>query len=236
MSAEAPQILDNLSRVRDLMARACRRSGRDPGDVTLVAVTKAARLEWIRVLLDAGVRTLGESRPQQLLDRAAQLDSAVDWHLIGPLQRNKVRPVLRVARLIHSVDSLRLLERIETVAREIDTRARVLLEVNVSGEVSKHGLAPDAVRELRGIDRQFPHVEVCGLMTMAPAVSDPEEARPVFRGLRELRDSLRERGAWGSTLTELSMGMSGDFEVAIEEGASLVRIGSALFEGLTAAD
>ncbi len=213
------------------MDAACRRCGRDPASVHLVAVTKYADLAWVRQLPALGVRILGESRPQQLIERAREPGADVEWHLIGHLQRNKVRPVLPVAALIHSVDSLRLLQRIDQLAAEMQLRPRVLLEVNVTGESSKDGFAPLELSDAWGTIAALSHVRIEGLMTMAALVDEPESARPAFERLRMFRDEL-QRLAPGHSLPELSMGMSNDFEVAIEEGATYVRVGSLLFEGL----
>ena len=214
--------------MRRRIEAACARSGRDPAAVRLVAVTKYAPMEAVRELVALGHRDLGENRPQQLLERAGLLNGAeVTWHLIGHLQRNKARKVLPVASLIHSVDSVRLMEAIDRLAVELSLRPRVLLEVNVSGEGSKDGFEPGVLREAWGEITRMEHVELAGLMTMAPYSDDPETARPVFQSLRELRDELTATGAL--PLPELSMGMSGDFEVAIEEGATIVRMGSLLF-------
>lgn len=211
------------------MVRAADRSGRNPADVRLVAVTKYASLEAVRALVELGVDALGESRPQQFAQRVAELDAPVNWHFIGTLQRNKVRLVLPHAALIHSVDSLRLLERVNQVAIELGLAPRLLLEVNISGEKSKHGFTPTALEhDWDQLVRSHPG-QIVGLMTMAPASDDPEQTRPCFRGLRDLRDRLARRSRQ-IELSELSMGMSGDFEVAIEEGATLIRVGSALFE------
>lgn len=200
----------------------------------LVAVTKYAPLDSVRALVDLGVVTLGESRPQQFAQRVAELDRAVDWHFIGHLQRNKVRMVVPHASLIHSIDSLRLLERVNQAASETDTSPRVLLEVNVSGEGSKDGFSPESLdREWEQLIAMTP-ARIVGLMTMAPAGDDPEQARPCFRALRHLRDELARRSPASIDLRELSMGMSGDFEVAVEEGATLIRVGSALFAGIAA--
>jgi len=221
-------VADRLTSVRSRIAAACGRAGRDPGSVRLVAVTKYASIEAVRELLALGHRDLGENRPQQLLERASLLDGfAPTWHLIGPLQRNKARKVLPVAALTHSVDGPRLLEAVDRLAGELSLRPRVLLEVNVSGEETKHGLSPEELREAWLRVASCRHVEVTGLMTMAPYAEDPELARPVFRALRHLRDELAAEGPLA--LPELSMGMSGDFEVAIEEGATIVRVGSSLF-------
>ncbi|GDY08146.1 YggS family pyridoxal phosphate enzyme [Planctomycetia bacterium] len=226
------RLADNLQRVRSEIAAACERVGRSPNEVTLVAVTKYAELAWVRRLVELGFRDLAENRPQQFVERAEQLPPEIRWHLIGHLQRNKVKLVLPRTTLIHSVDSLRLLERISEVAAEQSLRPRVLLEVNVSGEDSKDGLPVAELTSQWDALQAVPNVDVVGLMTMAPLTDDPAAARPVFRALRQLQDDLAARAASHTQLTELSMGMSGDFVVAIEEGATLVRIGSRLFEGL----
>lgn len=222
----------NRSAVRQRIAAACARSRRDPKDVTLVAVTKYAKLEWVRELTQQGEIELGESRPQQLVARAAELATPVHWHLIGSLQRNKVRMVLPAAALIHSVDSVRLLDAIDRIAGELSVTPRVLLEVNLSGEEAKHGFTRDQLLASWDQVAQFTRVRVEGLMTMAAYSAEPEAARPVFAELRQLRDELRARTGDAAVLPQLSMGMSGDFEVAIEEGATMVRIGSALWENL----
>jgi pyridoxal phosphate enzyme (YggS family) len=232
MSAMSDRLADNLQSVTEEIVAACSRAGRSPEEVTLVAVTKYAELDWIRRLIELGVRQLAENRPQQLLDRAEQLPTEVHWHMIGHLQRNKVKPLLPRTVLIHSVDSLRLLERISALAAELSLRPRVLIEVNVSGEESKDGLLNSELNAQWDTIQAVPNVEVAGLMTMAPQTSDSSVARRVFRSLRQLRNELAARAAPQVKLTELSMGMSGDFAVAIEEGATLVRIGSRLFEGL----
>lgn len=224
------RLAENLAGIRERIAAACLRSGRDPNDVTLIAVTKYTPLDRVRELVGLGHLTLGESRPQQLLERAGLLPSGVEWHLIGHLQRNKVRSILPVMALIHSIDSLRLLKRIDQVAGELGLRPRVLLQVNVSGERTKDGF-PMAELETRWSEvLGYRHVEVRGLMTMAPLTEDDTLIRPVFRGLRELRDRLNVMSP-EPCLRELSMGMSGDFDIAIEEGATLVRLGSLLFDG-----
>ena len=222
----------NYEKVQERIRAACKRVGRAAEEVRLVAVTKYAQIEWIEPLLEAGVSDLGENRPQQLIERAAVLPQTVRWHMIGHLQRNKVRPILPVVEWIHSVDTLRLLERIDRLAAELKLKPRLLLEVNVSGEETKFGFSPDELNEQWERVLECEHVELCGLMTMAPFVQDPEQTRPVFRQLRQLRDQLQTRSGTKAHLSELSMGMSNDFEVAVEEGATMVRIGSLLFEGL----
>lgn len=224
-------IAANYRQVRQRIEAACRRSGRDPTSVELVAVTKYARLDWVEALIALGVTELGESRPQQLVERAGRIAAKVHWHLIGHLQRNKVRSVMPVTTLIHSADSLRLLDAIERIAGEFDSRPRVLIEVNLSGEQAKHGYQIEELRTVWKDVMKLERVQVEGLMTMAAYSADPEGARETFARLRLLRDELQGHSP-GARLAHLSMGMTGDFEVAIEEGATIVRIGSALWHGL----
>ncbi len=235
MDSVTTRIAANHARVVEQIEAACRRSGRTAAEVRLVAVTKSATVAWIEALVTLGVRDLGESRPQKLCERAALFDPSVRWHLIGQLQRNKVRKVLPVAGWIHSVDSWPLLNRIDEISGELGVRPRLLLEVNVSREVAKSGFAPHELSEAWHHVAAAKHVEVAGLMTMAPLSDSAATARPVFAGLRALRDQLKSRDP-SIELPELSMGMSGDFEVAIEEGATLVRVGTSLFEGLEGGD
>jgi pyridoxal phosphate enzyme (YggS family) len=218
----------NVAAVKQRIAEAAARSGRTSDNVTLVAVTKYAQDEWVASL--SGVHPIfGENRPQQLAERVPQFDDKIQWHLIGQLQRNKVRLSLPLAHTIHSVDSWRLLDRIELIGTELQLHPRVLIEVNVSGESAKAGFTPETLRKEAAKLTDLKSVHVAGLMTMAPA-GDAESTRCVFSNLRELRDQLAT--STGLELSELSMGMSGDFEVAIEEGATIVRVGSRLFEGL----
>ncbi len=226
------RIRQNLAEVRERMAQAARRSGRSPESIQLVAVTKFAEEEAIRALVEAGCTILGESRPQQLWEKAAALaDLPVRWHLIGHLQRNKAKRTLPLVDMIHSVDSLELAGTLNRLAEGSGRRVRVLLEVNVSGEAAKHGFAPAEVVVPLLLDLgRLSHLEVCGLMCMASLEGGLDAARRDFAALRELRDRLWADCPETVRLDELSMGMSGDFEVAIEEGATMVRIGSALFE------
>ena len=235
MDSVTSRIAANYAGVVERIAAACRRAGRAPSEVRLVAVTKSAEVAWIEALLALGARDLAESRPQRLCERAALVDPSVCWHLIGQLQRNKIRKVLPVAAWIHSVDSLPLLRRIDEIAGELGVRPRLLLEVNVSGEAAKSGFHPGELSEAWPVVAEAKHVEVAGLMTMAPLFDAPEAARPVFAGLRLFRDQLQKLNP-SIGLAELSMGMSGDFEVAVEEGATMVRVGSSLFEGLAGGD
>jgi len=221
------QIRRNLEETRRRMALAAERSGRAPDEIRLVAVTKTVGTEEARALWELGQRDLGENRPQELLRKQQALeDIDVRWHMIGHLQRNKVNKLAGRIALLHSLDSLRLAEALERAAARIGKPVDALLQVNVSGEATKGGFAPDELEEILQALTRLEHVRPCGLMTMAPLVEDPEQTRPVFRALREIRDRHREKVPG---LVHLSMGMTQDFEVAIEEGADLVRIGTALF-------
>jgi len=233
MVSEEPTLAANLKNARQKIEAACNRCSRSPDSVRLVVVTKYARLEWVRELLSLGVSDLGESRPQQLVERASLIAEPVRWHFIGHLQRNKVRRVLPLATLIHSVDSFRLLDAIDRIAAERNIPQHVLLEVNIAGEQRKHGFSPDELAAGWETVLGCSHLRVDGLMTMAPFNDDPESVRPVFAGLRALRDQLADRSPSSISLPELSMGMSRDFEIAVEEGATIVRIGSDLFRGFS---
>ncbi len=234
-------IARNLNRVREQIASAALSGNRDPQQVRLVAVTKSVEMDEIEALVQCGQHDLGENRLQQLAARqqeAAERQLEVCWHMIGHLQRRKVRDILPLVQMIHSIDSLRLAEEIQKRAGEQshsaangrDRRVQVLLEVNVSGEVQKQGLEPEEVAEVVGQISGMSHLRLCGLMTMAPLAAEAEEVRPVFRRLRELRDRLNDNAVYHEPLPELSMGMSQDYQVAVEEGATIVRVGSALFE------
>jgi pyridoxal phosphate enzyme (YggS family) len=202
-------------------------SGRGPDEVTIVVVTKTVGLPELHQAMDAGARDFGENRVQEFLGKYG-LFPEMNWHFIGSLQTNKVKDVVGRACLIHSVDSLHLLREIDKRAEHAHVVQPILLQVNVSGEGTKHGFGCDDVREALVSASALPHVAVRGLMTMAP-FGRPEDARWVFRELCELRDSLKEMPLNGVELTELSMGMSNDFRVAVEEGATIVRVGGAIF-------
>jgi PLP dependent protein len=220
MSIDIARLRANIAAVEERVAKACARAGRRRSEVTLVAVTKTVSAEIAVLLPEAGVVDLGENRPQELWRKAETLTS-VRWHMIGHLQRNKIERTLPIASLIHAVDSVRLLQALDAEAIKQNREINVLLEVNVSGEASKQGFAPTELPELGGLTR----VKVRGLMTMA-MLQDAQKCRPTFVRLRELRDRLG--------LEHLSMGMSNDFEIAIEEGATFIRLGTVLFEGVVA--
>jgi hypothetical protein len=224
-------LAERLAAVEERLRAACLRAGRSRAEVTLVAVTKTATVEAAAALVELGVRDLGEGRPQELWRKAAVLPTA-RWHLIGHLQRNKIERTLPLVRRIHSVASLRLLTALDQEAERQGRQVDVLLEVNASREANKQGFAPEEVLELRPTLKELKRVRVTGLMTMAAYEDNPERCRPTFVLLRQLRDRLREEMHGTHPLMDLSMGMSNDFEIAVEEGATLVRIGTALFEGL----
>ena len=206
---------------------ACARVGRDPNTVQVMAVSKTRLPDEIRDVAALGVETFGENKVQEARAKIPLCPGRLHWHLIGHLQSNKAREAVQLFEMIHAVDSLRLLEILDRAAGEEGRQLSVCLEVNVSGERSKFGMAPEAVLEtLRGAERLF-KVKVVGLMTIPPVAEDPEEARPFFRALRELRDRMQDQT--GIPLPELSMGMSQDFEVAVEEGATWIRVGTLLF-------
>jgi PLP dependent protein len=249
MSNLTTRLAENLAEIRGRIADAAARSGRAADAVRLVAVTKYVASEQVRALVAAGCTKLGESRPQELWEKVEALaDLPIQWHFIGHLQRNKVRRTLPQVMLIHSVDSARLMAAINDAAGDCPsfrnapsgcrakmglppsgTRFPILLEVNVSGEPAKHGFAPDEIEPLLPELAAYGNVEIRGLMCMAGLEGDPEAARRQFAALRTLRDRLQRSTPPEIRLDELSMGMSGDYEVAIEEGATIVRIGSALF-------
>ena len=217
-----------LEGVRGRISAACARAGRNPDDVEIVAVTKTHGAEVVKEAWDAGLAIVGENKVQEAAWKKPASVSGPEWHLIGHLQSNKVRHALELFDVIHSVDSAKLADRINFIADEIGASPRILLEVNVSGERSKSGMRPeDAEATVRRIMDACPRVTLEGLMTMAPFSEDPEDARPYFRRLRELRDGLEQ--TFGIGLPRLSMGMTGDFEVAVEEGATWVRLGTVLF-------
>jgi len=227
-----------LQAVEDRLAAACRRAARTRADVTLIAVTKSVSVAVAAALAECGVYDLGESRPQELWRKAAALPGDVRWHLVGHLQRNKIERTLPVVHLIHSADSVRLLAALDRAVAGGAVRQRplpVLLEVNASREPNKHGFAPEDVPGLAAQLVTWQQIRVVGLMTMAAWEEDPQRCRPTFAGLRRLRDRLQADLGPAYPLPHLSMGMTHDFEVAIEEGATLVRLGTALFEGLAGA-
>jgi pyridoxal phosphate enzyme (YggS family) len=240
-------LAEKLDEVKDRIAAACAKARREPREVTLIAVTKTAAPEQIREILQLGVGDLGESRVQQLTQRAAQLNEfharrmqhgdggtvpeKLRWHMVGHLQRNKVKPILPLVSVIHSVDSLRLAEELEAYAAKIEKRQAVLMQVNASEESKKSGVAVGAAVHLAEQIDSMPHLQLLGLMTMAELTDKEKVIRHTFVRTREIFEEMKWHKIGGAGLKHLSMGMSHDYEIAIEEGATMVRIGTALFGG-----
>jgi len=239
-----PKISEKLKRINDTISAACARAGREPEEVRLVVVTKSATIEAIKEVLQLGVTDLGENRVQQLKKVTAQVEEFLQgpagnpallknirWHMIGHLQRNKVRQVLPTAALVHSVDTLRLAEEINTAAAKLNLRPKVLLQVNTSDEPQKYGVPVGAATHLAEQIETLPNICFAGLMTMAPLTHNKDIVRACFVRARELFVEMCGEGIVGPQFTELSMGMSSDYEIAVEEGATILRIGSAIFAG-----
>ena len=220
-------IAENLHRVREELAEAAREAGRNPDSVTLVAVSKTWPAEDVAEAAAAGQRIFGENKVQELLAKAPECPSGLEWHLIGHLQSNKVRKVLPACALIHSIDSTDLARDVSRIAGELGMTARVLLQVNVASDEAKFGFPVAVVKAAFGEIAALPGLEIIGLMTVPPYEEDVEKVRPHFAALRRLRDELSD--AHKIALPELSMGMSHDFQIAVAEGATLVRVGSSIF-------
>ena len=219
-------ISENTKRVQDRIDRAAQRSGRSADAVKLIVVTKTWPADVVQQVVDAGIRVLGESRVQEAQHKVPDVTGKVSWHLVGHLQRNKVKQALPLFDLIHSVDTLRLAKEISRRAVQNNTPVRVLVQVNTSGEASKFGVSPSAALDLVGQIDELEGISVAGLMTIGTFDPDPETARPNFVLLRQIRDRI---AIHKPHVSALSMGMTGDFEVAIEEGATMVRVGTAIF-------
>ena len=220
-------IAENLQGVREQIARVAKKSGRSANDIELVAVTKTHDAARVREAVEAGQQLFGESKVQEARAKVPELPSNLRWHFIGHLQKNKIRHALPLFELFHGVDSLDLAENINRIATEDGANPRLLLEVNVAGEGSKFGFKPDRLKQEMGALLELPRLSIEGLMTIPPLAPEAEESRPFFVQLRELRDKLQRD--FGVQLPHLSMGMTNDFEVAIEEGATLIRVGTAIF-------
>lgn len=226
-------IRDNIAEVRARIAAAAQRAGRAPNEIALMAVTKTFPPERIREAYEAGLRLYGENRVQEFAGKAAELAELKDaeWHLIGHLQSNKAGKAAELFSAVESVDSVRLAEKLNTSARQLGKRLAVLIEINIGGESAKSGIAPGS-EELEALLSAAPklgHLQFRGLMSIPPFSDDPQQSRPYFRKLRELRDEIAARELPGVAMTVLSMGMSHDFEVAIEEGSTCARVGTAIF-------
>lgn len=229
MSETGTDIRDNLLKVSERIQMAAERAGRDPKSIKLVAVTKNVTVDRIEEAIMQGVMNIGENRVQELLMKHDAVDSNCSWHMIGHLQRNKVRQIIDKVALIHSLDSMELAEEINKRASAANLTVDVLIQVNVAGEESKFGISPaEAPRFARSVSK-YPGIRVRGLMTIAPYAENPEEIRWIFRDLKRLAIDMKGENIDNIYMDFLSMGMSNDFEAAIEEGANIVRIGSAIF-------
>lgn len=220
---------DNLKNVDEKITKACERSSRNREDVTLIAVSKTKPIETLQEAYDLGVRVFGENKVQELTEKYDALPKDIHWHMIGHLQRNKVKYIIDKVDLIHSVDSIRLAETIDKEAEKNNLVANILIEVNIAKEESKFGLMPEELDSFIDEIAKLKHVQVKGLMTIAPFVENPEENRTIFADLRKLSVDIAKKNIDNVNVSILSMGMTNDYEVAVEEGATLVRVGTGIF-------
>ena len=220
---------ENLKTVEEHVQEACKRAGRSREEVTLIAVSKTKPVSDIYEVMETGIKDYGENKVQELCDKIETISEPLNWHMIGHLQRNKVKYIVDKVRMIHSVDSLRLAQQISSEAVKKGVDVDILIEVNVAEEASKFGLSTEAVIQLAEDISKLPAVHIRGLMTVAPFTENPEDNRPYFRNLRQLAVDIARKNIDNVTMNELSMGMTGDYEVAIEEGATMVRVGTGIF-------
>lgn len=222
-------LCENLKKVEDNVDAACRKAGRSRDEVTLIAVSKTKPVEMLSTIYNQGIRDFGENKVQEMCDKMEQLPSDIRWHMIGHLQTNKVKYIVGHTTLIHSVDSLHLAKEIEKQAEKKDVTVDILVEINIAEEESKFGIHKEETYELVRQIAALPHVHICGLMTIAPYVENPEDNRMYFRGIRQLSVDIAEQNIDNVDMDVLSMGMTGDYMVAIEEGATMVRVGTGIF-------
>lgn len=222
-------LTENLQSVRDKIAKAAEGAGRDPSEVKIVAITKTHPPEVVEEAVSAGLEDVGENKVQEFLDKSEEVTTPCRWHFVGHLQRNKVKKIIGRFELIHSLDSLRLARRLNKLSSREEMVTDVLVQVNTSGEESKYGIMPEDAVRFCGEVSAMEGIRVKGLMTMAPWVDDPEVLRAAFSGLRRLRDEIRDRGIRRISMEDLSMGMTNDFECAVAEGATILRLGRVLF-------
>lgn len=222
-------IKDNVAEVEANIQKACERAGRSRDEVTLIAVSKTKPVSDIYEVMETGIKDYGENKVQELCDKIETISEPLNWHMIGHLQRNKVKYIVDKVRMFHSVDSLRLAQQISSEAVKKGVDVDILIEVNVAEEASKFGLSTEAVIQLAEDISKLPAVHIRGLMTVAPFTENPEDNRPYFRNLRQLAVDIARKNIDNVTMNELSMGMTGDYEVAIEEGATMVRVGTGIF-------
>lgn len=222
-------IKENLEEINEKIKIAAEKSGRKREDILLLGVTKTIDVERIKEMISCGVNSLGENKVQEIMDKYDAIGKGVDWHLIGHLQTNKVKYIVDKVKLIHSVDSLKLAEEIDKRAKQHNIIAEILIELNIAGEESKHGIKPEEAVELCEKIAKLENVKIRGLMTVAPFVENPQENREYFAQMRKLFIDIRNKNIDNIDMTYLSMGMTNDYEVAIEEGANIVRIGTGIF-------
>ncbi len=222
-------VKENLQEVNRRIRAACERVGRDPDEVTLIAVSKTKPVEMIAEAYEAGVRDFGENKVQEMTEKMAQLPDDIRWHMIGHLQRNKVKYLIGKVHLIHSVDSLRLAQEISAQSAKQNVDTDILIEVNIAGEESKFGISREETLALVEEAAKLPRIHIRGLMVVAPYVEDPEDNRTYFRELKNLSVDISNKNIDNISIYVLSMGMTGDFEVAVEEGATMVRVGTGIF-------
>lgn len=222
-------VAENLAQVQKNIEESCGNVNRDPGEVTLIAVSKTKPVEMLREAYDAGARVFGENKVQEIVDKYDHMPSDVKWHMIGHLQRNKVKYIVDKVAMIHSVDSFRLAETIEKEAAKKNVTVPILIEVNVAQEESKYGLKPEEVLPFIEEIADFSHIQIKGLMTIAPYVENAEENREIFRELKKLSVDIAAKNINNVTMGVLSMGMTGDYMVAVQEGATMVRVGTGIF-------
>lgn len=222
-------IKENLEEINEKIKIAAEKSGRKREDILLLGVTKTIDVERIKEMISCGVNSLGENKVQEVMDKYDAIGKGVDWHLIGHLQTNKVKYIVDKVKLIHSVDSLKLAEEIDKRAKQHNIIAEILIELNIAGEESKHGIKPEEAVELCEKIAKLENVKIRGLMTVAPFVENPQENREYFAQMRKLFIDIRNKNIDNIDMTYLSMGMTNDYEVAIEEGANIVRIGTGIF-------
>ena len=226
---EISSIESAIKVVTEKISAACKRAGRNPEEVTLIAVSKTMPVEAIREAMECGIIEFGENRPQELRDKQAEITEPLHWHMIGSLQTNKLKYVIGKTVLIHSVDSVHLAQAIHEMSEKKGLITEVLLEINIAGEASKHGISPDALEATVREIAKFSCIKIRGLMTVAPYTEDAEENRIYFKQMKQLMVDINSKNIDNVYMDILSMGMTGDYEIAIEEGATLVRVGTGIF-------
>lgn len=220
---------ENLANVQKNISEACKKAGRDESEVTLIAVSKTKPVEMLQEIYDTGIRTFGENKVQEMMDKEAVMPKDIQWHMIGHLQRNKVKYLMGKAALIHSVDSMRLAEEISAQSVKHQVETDILVEVNIAEEESKFGINKEEAIQLVTDISKLPNIRIKGLMTIAPFVDDPEDNRKYFKQIKQLSVDIKNKNIDNVSMGILSMGMTGDYMVAIEEGATMVRVGTGIF-------